>query len=65
MIISRKRFEEKMRQAIENAEKERCIFERIDRVNRELAERINELHRHICALEEQIVRMREGKNDGT
>ena len=64
MIISRKRFEEKMRQAVETAEKERYIFDRIDRVNRELDERITGLHKHVCALEEQIVRMREGKNDG-
>ena len=65
MIISRKKFEEKMRQAIENAEKERYIFERIDRVNRECEERINGFERHLCLLEEKIVRMREGKNDGT
>ena len=61
MIISRKRFKEKVQQEIENAEKERYIFERIDRVNRECEERLIAFERHLCAMDEKIARILDKK----
>lgn len=57
MIISRKRFNEKMHEAIERVEKERWMHEKIDRVERECNERINELHKALFQLEQKIARL--------
>ena len=57
MIISRRKFNEKMAEAIERVEKERWMHEKIDRVERECNERIERLVRHLCDLEQKIARL--------
>lgn len=54
MIISRKKFNEKIQEAINRVETERYIHERIDRVERELGERINEIHRNLFELDNRL-----------
>lgn len=57
MIISRKRFNEKISEAIERVEKERWMHDKIDRVERECNERIEGLVRHLCDLEQKIAHL--------
>ena len=59
MIISKKKFEEKIQEAIHRVEVERYIHEKIDRVQRELEERINGISRHLCELDRDISKLAE------
>jgi hypothetical protein len=54
MIISRKRFNEKIAEAVDRAERERWIQERINRIEAECAERIDGVHRRISDLERRL-----------
>ena len=57
MIISRKKLNEKIAEAIERVEIERWMHDKIDRVERECNERIEGLLRHLCDLEQKIARL--------
>lgn len=61
MIISRRKFNEKMQEAINHVEKERWMHDKIDRVERECEQRITELHKHLWELEQKIDRITEEK----
>ena len=61
MIISRKKFNEKIREAIEQAERERWIHEKIDRVERECNERIEGVLRYCAEFEKRLESLSEGK----
>lgn len=54
MIISRKRFNEKIQEAVNQVEKERWISDRIRHLEDECNQRIDGLHRHLCDLEQKI-----------
>ena len=58
MIISRKKYEEAIAKAVEEAvnrvEKEQWMNERIQRIERECNELVNGLHRRIADLEERL-----------
>lgn len=54
MIISKKKFDEKIREALAEAERERWLHDKIDRVDRECQERLNGINRHLFELEERI-----------
>jgi phage shock protein A len=59
MIISKKKLNEKVCEALERAERERWLHDKIDRVERECNERIDGLHRHIMDLEKQIIELKQ------
>ena len=54
MIISKRKFNEKVREALEHAERERWVHEKIDRVDRECHGRIDAVQRHLVDLEGKI-----------
>lgn len=54
MIISRKRFNEKIAEAVDRAERERWIQERIRRIEAEFDARIEGVHRRITDLERRL-----------
>ena len=54
MIISKKKFKEKIAEALEKEGRERYIHERIERVERECQERIEGAHRRMHDLEMKI-----------
>ena len=54
MIISKKKFNEKVREALEQQDRERFIHEKIDRVDREIHSRIDSVMKHLCELEQQV-----------
>ena len=62
MIISKKKFNEKVREALEQADRERWLHEKIDRVDRECQERIDAVQRHCFELEKQIAVILDEKN---
>ena len=59
MIISKKKFDQKVREAIEREERERWVHEKIERVERECNIRIDNIGRSLCELEKQIVELKE------
>lgn len=59
MIISKKKFDEKVREAVERAERERWVHEKIERVDRECNVRIDNLGRNLYELEKQIAELKE------
>lgn len=63
MIISRKKFNEKIAAAIEQVEKERWLHDKIDRVERECREMVEGVHRRLHDLEMKIQEKK--GNDGT
>jgi hypothetical protein len=63
MIISKKRFNEKVAEALERAERERYIHEKIERVDRECQERIDGVQRHLFDLEKKIAVLMGNKDD--
>lgn len=62
MIISKKRFNEKVSEALERADRERYIHEKIDRVQRECQERIDGVCRHLFELEKQVASLMSEKD---
>jgi hypothetical protein len=54
MIISKRKFNEKMHEALEQQERERYIHEKIDRVEREIYSSIDGITRHLCELEQKV-----------
>lgn len=54
MIISRKRFNEKVSEELEKRERERWLCERIERAERECNERIDGVMKYVCDLEAKI-----------
>lgn len=67
MIISKKKLQEKISEAVERAERERWLHDKIDRVERECQELINGVHRHMHDLEMKIdeLKAKHGGRDGT
>ena len=67
MIISKKKFNEKIAEALNQQDKERYIHEKIDRVDRDCKEMCNHMERHLLDLEMRLAevldekRHREGK----
>lgn len=64
MIISKKRFNEKVREALEREERERYIHEKIDRIDREWSARFDGLQRYYFELEKKIATLLEEKRLG-
>ena len=62
MIISKKKFNEKITEALERADHERWILDRIATIERECNERIEALHRYLHDLE---MKLDKRDNDGT
>ena len=62
MIISKKKLNEKIAEALERAERERYLHDKIDRVERECREMVEGVHRHLHDIE---MEMRKRDNDGT
>lgn len=54
MIISRKRLNEKIREALDQADRERWTQEKIDRIEREIHERMDGISRHLFELDRKI-----------
>lgn len=54
MIISKKKFEEKVREALAQQEREKWIHERIAGVERDSCRRDDELSKHLYELEKKI-----------
>lgn len=58
MIISKKKYQEDIRKAVEEAvnrvEREQYIHEKIDRIERECNEHVDCLHRRIADLDERL-----------
>ena len=65
MIISKKKLNEKIREALEQQERERWVYEKIDRVERDCAERIDNLNRHLCELDRRVSVFMEDQNRNT
>ena len=61
MIISKKKFNEKVREALEQAERERWLHEKIDRVDRECNERINHIVNNMIDLEGKVALLMDEK----
>ena len=61
MIISKRKFNEKVRETLEQQERERYIHEKIDRGDRECHERIDGVIRHLCELEHKVDMLDEKK----
>ena len=61
MIISKRKFNEKVREALEQAERERWIHEKIDRVERECQTRLDGMMRHLMSLEEKVALLTDEK----
>lgn len=64
MIISRRRFNEKVHEALERADRERWVHEKIDRVERECSGRIDGLQRQVWDLENKIALLLDEKGMG-
>ena len=64
MIISRRRFNEKVHEALDRADRERYVHEKIDRVQRECDERCTGLQRQIWDLENKIALLLDEKKGG-
>ena len=54
MIISKKKFNEKIAEALEQAERERWLHDKIDRVERECREMVEGVHRRLYDLEMRL-----------
>ena len=65
MIISKKKLNEKIREALEQQERERWVYEKIDRVERDCAERIDNLNRRLCELDRRVSVFMEDQNRNT
>lgn len=61
MIISKKKFNEKVREALDQAERERWMYERIERVERECNERIERIVRNMIELESKVALLTDEK----
>ena len=61
MIISKKKFNEKVREALEQAERERWLHEKIDRVDRECNERIDRIVNNMIELEGKVALLMDEK----
>lgn len=59
MIISKKKFDQKVREAIEREERERWVHEKIERVERECNNRIDNIGRSVYELEKQVAELKE------
>ena len=57
MIISRKKLNEKISEAVERAEHERYILDRLRSLEDELNSRIDKLHQHVMILERILRRV--------
>ena len=55
MIISKKKFNEKVNEALARAEHERWLVDRIQNVERECNERIEGVLRYVSELEKKII----------
>lgn len=64
MIISKKKFNEKVYEALERAEKERWLHDKLDRIERECQEMIEGAHRRMHDLEMKIDELREMHGGG-
>ena len=64
MIISKKRFNEKVREALEREERERYIHEKIDRIDRDWNDRFDSLQRYCFELEKKLATLLEEKRLG-
>ena len=62
MIISKKKLNEKIAEALERAEREHYLHDKIDRVERECREMVEGVHRHLHDIEMKIEKR---DNDGT
>lgn len=56
MIISRKKLNEKIREAVERADQERYILDRLRSLEDELNRRVDQLHQHVMILESVLRR---------
>ena len=57
MIISRKKLNEKISEAVDRAEHERYILDRLRSLEDELNSRIDKLHQHVMILERILRRV--------
>ena len=64
MIISKKKLNEKIREALDREERERWMHEKIDRVERECNERINGVLNYCSDLERKLSTLLEEKRLG-
>lgn len=64
MIISRRRFNEKVHEALERADRERWVHEKIDRVERDCDGRITNLQKQVWDLENKVALLLDEKKGG-
>lgn len=62
MIISKKRFNEKVQEALAQQDRERWLHEKIDRVERDCENRIEGVQRYCFELEKKIALLLDEKN---